>query len=251
MQGTQQVDFGTVGAWRLSSSARQTVGDASTLRMILELKNTITRNDVVVTAPQKLYLATNAWRNDHELQKGQSRMKFVQQRYQDAQDALDAQLSHETGDRRLDGTNLLDVAAATMDMASLVKQRDDRWSDLRQAQVTLPCKELSSPGAWPGSDQALVIQEGMIAIKKKKGGFFGSEELAVVGRWTAAPMEIWVEEDDENDDDYEMSDDDDDDDDDDEWEYEYESSDDRYDLDAGEQSGVHEDPDQEDYDETR
>ena len=247
MQGTQQVDFATLGAWRLSGSTRRRVGDASTLRIILGLKNTITRNDVVVSAPQKLYLTTNAWRNDEELRMGQSRMKFVQQQYQDAQSALDDQLSHETGDRRLDGTNLLDVAAATIDMASLVKQRDDRWSDVRQAQMTLPYKELSPPGAWPGSDQSLVIQEGIIAVRrKKKGGFFGTEELAVVGRWTASPMEILLEKDDDEDedegDDYDYDDDDEEEEDDDETldDNEYDDEDDESDH----ENGVYEDPDQ-------
>ena len=174
MQGTQDVAFAELGAWRLSRGSQPpTAGDASTLRMMLELENTITRNDIVVT-PQKLYLATQAWRTP-EYHVGQRRLQRVQQRYQSAQDALEAQLSHASGDRRLDGTNLLEAAAASMDMASLVKRRDDRLSELRQAQVTLPYKELSAPGAWPGSDQALVIQEGMIAVKKKKGGFFGTE----------------------------------------------------------------------------
>lgn len=186
LKGEQHVNFAHAGAWRLNTRQTRSSGDANAVRIMLELQDAIQRNDIVVQ-PQRLYLVANAWR-ENELEAGQQRMKFIQQSYEQAQEMVDISLSHESGDRRLDGTNLLDTAAASIDMANLVKRRDDRLFELRQAQMTLPHKDLSNPGKWPGSDEGLVIQQGVIAIKHR-GGFFGSDELAVVGRWTTTPIE--------------------------------------------------------------
>lgn len=186
MKGLEHVKFGTHGAWRLSTRRSGSVGDASTLRMIVELQDTIHRNDVIVR-PQKVYLMASAWRED-ELEVAQQRMLPIRRAYEQAKDVVEEQLSHETGDRRLDGNNILDTAAASFDMANLVKRRDDRLFELQQAKATLPHKELSQPGDWPGSDEALVVQEGVIMVKQK-GGFLGIDGVAIVGRWTASPME--------------------------------------------------------------
>lgn len=196
------------GAWRLSPrTTGRVAGDAGTLRVILELDDTLTRNDVVVTGPRRLYLSAHVWRSD-ELPAGRRRLAATRRRYRDAQDAVEARLSHESGDRRLDGTDLLDTAAASVDMAGLVRRRDARRSELREAQTTLPYKDLSAPGAWPGDDQPLIVQEGTIAVKKRTGGLFGIDELVVVGRWTAAPVQEVVTATSDEEDEGEMDDDD-------------------------------------------
>lgn len=186
MKGEEKVSFVEQGAWRLSTRQSRSVGDALTVRMVIDLKDTVSRNDIVLS-PQRLYLMANAWR-ENEVDVAKQRYGRVKQAFDLAQERLDSQLSHDSGDRRLDGTNILDTAAASIDMVALVKRRDDALFELRQGQQTLPHKSLSLIGDWPGSDEGLAIQEGSIAIKQK-GGFFNPDELVVVGRWTATPME--------------------------------------------------------------
>ena len=51
----------------------------------------------------------------------------------EAQQLLDDNLSHETGDRRLDGTDPIETIKAYGDMAALVLNRDRKQAALREA----------------------------------------------------------------------------------------------------------------------
>lgn len=189
MEGTQQVLFGDYGAWKLSMRRTGKAGDANKLRLWLDLDqkgNGATRNDVHLDAGERLYLITNCWRQD-EVDAGLRRYRPMEAALEAAQARVDEQLSHETGDRRLDGTNLMDTAKASLDMAVLVKNRDDAMQQVKDAERTLPpAKQLSTPGGWPGSSERLLMAPGRIAVKRKKGPF---EEFHVVGSWTATPLE--------------------------------------------------------------
>jgi hypothetical protein len=103
------------------------------------------------------------------------------------QNAIDARLEHATGDRRLDGADIVDTALASLDMALLVKKRDDSFSDLRSAQQKLPIMtEVSNPGKWPGSTEKLVIAKGQVGVKRSKGFW---KEFHILGTWKATPLE--------------------------------------------------------------
>jgi hypothetical protein len=149
----------------------------------------IARNDVSLDPTERLYLLANGWRAG-DLERGLQRLRPLQERLDDAQARVDAQLSHETGDRRLDGDNPLETALAWTDMAGLVRQRDECRAALRVAAQTLPmATSLSPPGAWPGTTEALVLGPGTIGVKRKSGGLFGVVEFHVIGSFTATPLE--------------------------------------------------------------
>jgi len=218
MDGQQTVPFGDDGAWRIGSRATGKPGDSCRLRFYLDVvKNSnkendddnqksgsgsdsknddivAVRNDVYLCA-ERLYFTANAWR-ESELQLGIRRFRPIQSEFLEAQRVVDDRLSHDTGDRRLDGTNLLDTALASIDMAKLVGRRDDALFKLRGAERTLPnpdAMELSLPGHWPGSTEKLAIAKGKIAVRRKRkdaGGilFGGGDEFYILGTWTAAPL---------------------------------------------------------------
>ncbi len=143
------------------------------------------------------------------------------------QKALEEQLNHETGDRRLDGTDLLETLEGYKDLAGLVGERDEawrRWKDVVGVLPKLP-KELVDLsgldrekrsmvleglledddrwGVWPGDVEPMTIEKGLIlAVVSKskrlegKGVLFpwmesadeSVEETVVVGKWSAVPM---------------------------------------------------------------
>ena len=209
-QGQETVPLAEEGAWKILTRRTGKKGDAGTLRFYFDIapsdgdKNekdyAAKRNDVTIQA-ERYYCSAKCWR-ESELAKGQARIRPIQQAYESAQEILDARLSHETGDRRLDGTNPLDTALASIDMAVLVKKRDDLLNELRQAERTLPStssssssssNKLSEPGMWPGTTERLVIAPGKITVKRKSGdgllSSLGGEEYHIVGSWTATPLD--------------------------------------------------------------
>jgi hypothetical protein len=196
-EGEQTVLFQEYGAWNIGlRRAGDKAGDASRLRFWMDLEAeqpggaAITRNDVSLDPAERLYLLANVWR-EKDLAVGLERLRPLQAKVDDAQARLDAQLSHETGDRRLDGENPLDTALAWTDMAVLVQQRDTCRQELRVAAQRLPVKSagLSPPGAWPGTTEALVVGPGTIGVKRRTGGLFGVEEFHVIGSFTVTPLE--------------------------------------------------------------
>jgi len=216
MKGEQTVKFEDTGAWKISLSSRCGVGNK--LRFYLDVSsnnnnddnnNNIAaqRNDVTLFHNERLYFISNCWRKDNnnkELELGITEFQKIKSRLDVAQSRVESQLSHETGDRRLDGNNAFDTTLANIDMSFLIRERDDALNAYRDAEKMLPNK-LSIAGPWPGTTDPLVIGEpGMILIsnknnnqrnKKKGGGLLswyaaatGVEEFDVIGTWTATPQ---------------------------------------------------------------
>jgi hypothetical protein len=187
------------GGWSLALPRQK--GQAGTLRLWLDVDacdddtNTIAaqKNDVILFAADRLYLSAKCWR-ESDWTIGRRLMIPIQQAAARAQERVDAQLSHETGDRGLDGTNPLDTVRASIQMAVLVKERDRCLQALREADQILPSsidkrKDGGGTsglfGAWPGSTEGLVVAPGTVCVKRKK--LFG-DEFHVVGRWDASPI---------------------------------------------------------------
>ena len=129
-QGETSVPFADDGAWKIATRRTGKPGDAGNLRFWLDIAGSAKegniaaqRNDVTIWS-ERLYCTANCWRQS-ELEKGLGRMRPVQADLEDAQAVIDERLSHEMGDRRLDETNPIDTAMASIDMAVLVKTWDD------------------------------------------------------------------------------------------------------------------------------
>lgn len=190
--GQQTVRFADVGAWKITTRRTGKVGDAGQVRFWIDALDSATRNDVsLASGGERLYCTANCWR-EQELAIGRRRIQPFLVALEEAQNRIDQRLEHATGDRRLDGTNPVDTAMASLDMAVLVKNRDDRLLELRDAERKLPATTsndnyYSKPGMWPGTTENLVIAPGKIGVKRKKGLF--GEEYHILGTWTATPLE--------------------------------------------------------------
>ena len=90
------------------------------------------------------------------------------------------------GDRRLDGTNLVDTAMGSIDMGILITKRDEARFRLSQAELKLPSSDTVLPGSWPGSTEPLYIAKGLIEIKESQ---LLSETYRTIGTWTATPVQ--------------------------------------------------------------
>lgn len=194
-KGQEQVIFKDHGAWKIGVR-RGKEGDASRLRFWVDLDkeqdggaDSVARNDVTLNANERLFFVANCWR-EPEIEAGLRRYRPLEANLVDAQASVDKQLSHDSGDRRLDGTNPIDTAMASLDMVVLVKNRDDCVQKLKDAEKKLPAPtiKLSDPGCWPGTTERLVIAPGTIGVKRKNG-ILGAEEFHIVGTWTATPFE--------------------------------------------------------------
>lgn len=191
-EGEQVIGISEGGGWKLQMPKQK--GNAGTLRLWVDLERnpelggglSAVRNDVTLPA-ERLYFMTKCWREaDFEI--GRKKMKPFEDAAKLAQERLDQELSHETGDRRLDGTNLADTAMGSINMANLVRLRDEKVQELREASETLPRNADKLPlGFWPGTTEKLAIcSKGTVAVKRKK---FFREEFHVLGRWTAVPVQ--------------------------------------------------------------
>lgn len=169
------------GGWKVELSPGGK-GLASGLKMCFDLQTKLERNDVIVS-PERLYLFAPCWRED-EYVRGKNILAPIIATAEQAQRNLDANINHETGDRRLDGGDPLETALAYKDMAVLVAERDECKRKQREAEKVYP-RESEILGFWPGNTEPLAIGRGTIFIKKKK--LFG-DELHVVGRWNAKPV---------------------------------------------------------------
>lgn len=183
MSGEQTVKYGDGGGWRVLTRRTSKAGDAGELRMWIDLQSDLSKNDFKLNA-QRIYLTANCWRQE-EFKKGVKRLQPLQQDFQDYQRQIQERLTHETGDRRLDGTNLVDTAMGSIDMGILVTKRDEARFRLSQAEKTLPNADSCTSGAWPGSTEPLYIAKGRIEVKESQ---LLSEGYRSVGTWTATPV---------------------------------------------------------------
>lgn len=190
--GELEVQMGSSGGWKLATRRMGTAGCAGQLYLWLDLLASATRQDVSIEAPQRLYLTANCWRED-ELNIGLDRFQPLKKAYENAQIELENRLSHDTGDRRLDGADLIDTALGSVDMAVLVKERDDRRAAMIEAERTFPNPDkLSQKGRWPGSTELLSIARGVVVGRKEEKGWLPvltRTSEVVLGRWTARSIE--------------------------------------------------------------
>lgn len=193
LDGEQVAEFASEGGWKIrfpqgsdqGTTARNS-GKASLLRCYLDLKTPIARNDVRLE-PQRLYMTARCWREE-ELDIAFRRLKPIQQRYETAKQILNEALSHETGDRRLDGTNIMETFAGMRDTAQLVLNRDEALRELQEAKNRFPskyCEEDIPEGPWPGQVQWLSIEPQYVMIRRKK---IVGDEYHNVGTWTVSPV---------------------------------------------------------------
>jgi len=102
---------------------------------------------------------------------------------------LEARLDHDRGDRRLDGTDVMDTVAAYGDVATLVARRDVALGRKRALE-----EELCWPGdvarvafgGWPGSEQDLGVAPGRVYVRRRRTLF--EDEFDVIGTWRARPI---------------------------------------------------------------
>jgi hypothetical protein len=188
--GEQFIGIREEGAWKMQMPKQR--GTAGTLRFWVDVEQAdglsqgvgALRNDVTLPA-ERIFFMSKCWREE-DLKIAARKMKPYETAAEEAQRKVEEQLSHETGDRRLDGTDPLETALGTISMAKLIKDRDDRMRELREAENTLPRNaERLKLGFWPGTDEKLAIGEGTIAVKRKK--FFG-DEFHILGKWRAIPI---------------------------------------------------------------
>lgn len=188
MQGEQPLEL-FPGGWTLEFPPGKQ-GLASTLRFWMTLQNSIVRNDVQLSAGERLYFTSNAWREE-EYEVGLQRMKPIQARAKEAQRILDDQLSHETGDRRLDGNDALETIQAYGDMAQLVLDRDTKRQEYNDAlEKYPPVSEELPEGPWPGAEEWLTLSnsKNLIWVARSKRLSVLGDEYHIAGTWTAAPV---------------------------------------------------------------
>ncbi|GAX10303.1 hypothetical protein FisN_3Lh504 [Fistulifera solaris] len=187
--GEQFIGIREEGAWKMQMPKQR--GAAGTVRFWIDVEQAdglsqgvgAVRNDVTLPA-ERIFFMSKCWREE-DLKIAARKMKPYETAAEEAQRRVEEQLSHETGDRRLDGTDPLETALGTISMAKLIKDRDDRMRDLREAENKLPRNaERLKLGFWPGSDEKLAIGEGTIAVKRKK---LLGDEFHILGKWRAVP----------------------------------------------------------------
>lgn len=173
-----------MGGWKIELP-QGAKGLASKLGFYLDLENELSRNDVTVR-PGRLYFFGPCWREDEWI-RGQNALAPFVVAAEEAQARLDEQISHETGDRRLDGDDPIETLAGYKDMALLVADREESRRRRREAETKYPKNAKSMTlGNWPGTTEPLAIGRGNV-LGKVKEGLFG-EKLTVLGRWEATPI---------------------------------------------------------------
>lgn len=98
-----------------------------------------------------------------DYENGLTKMLPLRKALEEAQQVLDKMLSHDTGDRRLDGTDPIETLRAYRDMTALVLDRDRKRMALRDAINQdghgYPASDDHPEGPWPGSTEWLTLSE--------------------------------------------------------------------------------------------
>lgn len=210
-RGQQKVRI-SGGGWRIESpqpssasgGMRPLPGQASPIRFILSVRDALDRNDVSLPEDTCLLLKANGWRRS-EYEEGLRTVLPYRLRKDESQRRLEEQLDHDTGDRRLDGNDLLETMVGMKDAAVLVSERDEarrRWKEVdRMLPSSKEGKLRTRPeeekwGKWPGDTEPFAIERGVVVAavggKTKKSSWLpwpsgegAGEEMVVVGKWTA------------------------------------------------------------------
>jgi hypothetical protein len=192
LQGKQNMKL-SPGGWVLKfppKSSANNKGVATKLRFWLDLKTDIERNDIKLSAGTRLYFAANCWRDD-DFDVGVAKLRPIQRDAEDTRRLVKERLSHESGDRRLDGIDALETIKAYGDMAKLVLEQEQKIAKLQEALLLYPSAddgdvELLPAGPWPGSDEWLTLSDeryNPIFVVKDLGPLRG-QEYEMVGTWT-------------------------------------------------------------------
>ena len=209
--GQQHVRISS-GNWRMeppiplmtSPNGKTISGQASTLRFHLTIEDAIQRNSISFPENQLLLLQSNTFRED-QYEDGIRTMFPYQYAKDNAQNMLDAQLDHESGDRRLDGTDLLPLFEGYKDIAGLIWERDEKYRKWKEVEGVLPSVDSTRDGVtatfsedderwgvWPGDTDLMTVERGIIlAVVENKGTRSRNGNTVYVGSWTADP--IWDE----------------------------------------------------------
>uniref|UniRef100_A0A7S0T830 Uncharacterized protein n=1 Tax=Pseudo-nitzschia delicatissima TaxID=44447 RepID=A0A7S0T830_9STRA len=163
MEGSKTIEFAP-GGWtlRFPPGGKANRGRASKLRFYLDLTQDLERNDVRLPKGSRLYFAASTWRED-VYESGLRKVLPLKVSLEAAQQVLDKNLSHETGDRRLDGNDAIETLKAYKDIAGLVLDRDRKRSALQEALDQdghgYPASEDLPEGPWPGATEWLTLSE--------------------------------------------------------------------------------------------
>ena len=132
INGTQRIEVSN-GGWVLKFPPSPSRGKSTKLKFYFDLLTDLERNDIYLPANTRLYGTADTWR-DQTYEDGKQRLRPIRAAYEDAQQQLEEQVSHDTGDRRLDGTGTpLDTFAAYTEMTALVVRRDQTRTAYRTA----------------------------------------------------------------------------------------------------------------------
>jgi hypothetical protein len=213
LKGEQTLQLST-GGWTLEfppGGGGKNKGLATQVRMWMDLESNVERNNVAFEKGQRLYFAAKAWRED-DYEFGLRRMKPIHQAYKRAQQVLNEKLSHESGDRRLDGKDAMETLQAYGDMTQLVLDRDVKRQEWLQALEKYPPvdgsisidnddgdyddnnrnrKEEDLPeGPWPGAEEWMTLsnQNNPILVALPTKLPLMGQEYQQVGQWKAAPV---------------------------------------------------------------
>jgi hypothetical protein len=192
-EGQQTLDVSN-GGWTMEFPTGGGQGRATQLKFWFTLQTDARKNDIFLEAGSVLCGQAICWRED-EWEVGHNKMIPIVQLAEEAQSRLDQQLSHETGDRRLDGTDgPLETLQGYKAMAALVLDRDLKLQQKAKALKVYPPIDQDLPeGAWPGAVEWLSVSTSANPLYVVRKTMLG-EDYQLVGTFKATP--VFSEEDD-------------------------------------------------------
>ena len=176
-KGVQRVAVSNEGGWRIDHN--------DVLRCWLDVESAAARNDVTL-APGRCYFEAAVWRSPNDLAAGRQKLAPLVADTRKAQDELERALDHNEGDRRLDGSDLIETAKAYGDVAGLVGKRDGALRRQREAELDLRLPATDPPfGRWPGAGEPVGLAP--TRLYGLKESLFGDEHLTL-GTWRIKPV---------------------------------------------------------------
>lgn len=174
-RGVQRVAI-TAGGWRIDHN--------DILRCWLDVGGA-SRNDVSL-APGRCYFEAAVWRSPEDVAMGRRQFAPLVAETRRTQEELELALDHNEGDRRLDGSDLIETAKAYGDVAGLVLARDGALRRQRDAELELALPATDPLfGRWPGAGEPVGVAPTRLYATKQ--ALFGDEHLAL-GTWRIRPV---------------------------------------------------------------
>ena len=171
-KGVQRVAVSNEGGWRIDHN--------DVLRCWLDVESAAARNDVTLE-PGRCYFEAAVWRSPGDLAAGRQKLAPLVADTRKAQDELERALDHNEGDRRLDGSDLIETAKAYGDVAGLVGKRDGALRRQRDAEMDLRLPATDPLfGRWPGAGGPVGLAP--TRLYGLKESLFGDEPVTL-GTW--------------------------------------------------------------------